>query len=85
MTCGRTGTSPTGASGRSKITILGKGNGMEWVRNILEETWDISARITPLAGEFDLNFLAETDTGARNVLKIMREACDTQLLDMQIA
>lgn len=51
---------------------------------VLSDVWGISARLSRLDGEYDLNFLAETEDGAGFVLKAMRPGCDPQIVDMQI-
>ncbi|MDA9790543.1 hypothetical protein N9B86_03650 [Planktomarina temperata] len=43
----------------------------EW-QNVLRDHWNIMAQLTPLAGEYDLNFLAQTDADQNYVLKVMR-------------
>ena len=43
----------------------------EW-QNVLRDHWNIMAQLTPLAGEYDLNFLAQTDADQDYVLKVMR-------------
>jgi 4-aminobutyrate aminotransferase-like enzyme/Ser/Thr protein kinase RdoA (MazF antagonist) len=52
----------------------------EW----LKETYGLSAGISDLPGELDLNLEARTET-ARYVLKIMRPDCDIELVRMQIS
>jgi Ser/Thr protein kinase RdoA (MazF antagonist) len=42
-----------------------------WART-LADTWGIEAELSPLPGEFDLNFLATARDGQRVVLKVMR-------------
>ena len=50
-------------------------------QQVLKKVWDIEASITPLAGEYDLNFLA---TGTRDyVLKVMRLGCEPAFVDLQ--
>ena len=55
----------------------------EW-QNALRDHWNIKAQLTPLSGEYDLNFLARTDADQDYVLKVMRPACDVEFLNMQI-
>ena len=55
----------------------------EW-QNVLRDHWNIMAQLTPLAGEYDLNFLAQTDADQDYVLKVMRPDCDVEFLNMQI-
>ena len=50
--------------------------------NRLREHWPLQGKITPLPGEWDLNFLAPQDG---LVLKVMRPDCDRALVEMQIA
>ncbi len=48
---------------------------------MLQDIWGISATLTPLDGEYDLNFMA---TGAQDyVLKVMRAGCDAAFIDLQ--
>nr|WP_321575851.1 aminotransferase class III-fold pyridoxal phosphate-dependent enzyme [Sneathiella sp. P13V-1] len=47
----------------------------------LNELWGIEASLTRLDGEYDLNFLASSDSDY--VLKVMRSGCDTDFIDMQ--
>lgn len=48
------------------------------------EHWGIEATLSTLNGEYDLNFLAKTDSGQGYILKIMRPGCETWLVDMQV-
>lgn len=50
----------------------------------LNEYWGISARLSRLDGEYDLNFLAQTDSGESFVLKVMRPDCAEWLVEMQV-
>lgn len=50
-------------------------------REALRRDWGIDARLTPLDGEYDLNFLAVGD-GA-HILKVMRTDCEPAFVDMQ--
>ncbi|MEP1944396.1 MAG: aminotransferase class III-fold pyridoxal phosphate-dependent enzyme, partial [Sulfitobacter sp.] len=50
-------------------------------QNILEKLWGVSAKLSALDGEYDLNFLA---SGANSyVLKVMRAGCDEAFVDLQ--
>ena len=51
--------------------------------NCLLQSWGIKTQLTKLAGEFDLNFKAETADGCRFLLKVMRVGCDAGLVEMQ--
>jgi len=53
-----------------------------WV-NCLHETWGIKARLTVLNGEYDLNFKVVAADDSHYLLKVMRPACDTDLVGMQ--
>ena len=55
---------------------------LEHWQSQLTQHWGITANITPLAGEYDLNLLASTEEQSY-VLKVMRVGCDQQLVDMQ--
>ncbi|WP_298675133.1 aminotransferase class III-fold pyridoxal phosphate-dependent enzyme [uncultured Lentibacter sp.] len=55
-------------------------------QQVLQEHWGIEASLTPLAGEYDLNFLASGGAGsggADYVLKVMRVGCASELVAMQ--
>lgn len=54
-----------------------------WTQVLLTH-WGIDARLRRLDGEYDLNFLAETDAGTGYVLKAMRPGCKDWLVDLQI-
>ena len=49
--------------------------------DILKELWLIDATLTPLSGEYDLNFLVKGDQPA--ILKVMSADTDAAVLDMQ--
>jgi len=51
---------------------------------VLKKTWNITAQLSRLDGEYDLNFLVTGDDGQDYVLKAMRPGCATWLVDMQI-
>lgn len=51
----------------------------------LAKHWGIAASLRPLDGEYDLNFLAETQSGHGYVVKAMRPGCENWLVEMQIA
>ncbi|EPX78303.1 aminotransferase, class III [Litoreibacter arenae DSM 19593] len=46
--------------------------------------WGISAELSPLDGEYDLNFLAKAEDGKGYILKVMRAGCEPWLVDMQV-
>ncbi|WP_343563214.1 aminotransferase class III-fold pyridoxal phosphate-dependent enzyme [Kiloniella sp. b19] len=50
----------------------------------LEQQWGITAELTGLDGEYDLNFLVRAGDGQRYVLKVMRAGCEAGLVDMQV-
>ena len=56
----------------------------DW-QEILRKKWGITAELTQLPGEFDLNFMVQTNVDDGYVLKVMRAGCDPDLVDMQIA
>ncbi len=56
----------------------------DW-QEILRKKWGITAELTQLPGEFDLNFMVQTNADDGYVLKVMRAGCDPDLVDMQIA
>ncbi|MEB8387774.1 aminotransferase class III-fold pyridoxal phosphate-dependent enzyme [Rhodobacteraceae bacterium KMM 6894] len=49
--------------------------------NMLDQTWGIQATLSPLNGEYDLNFAVSSTPG--HVLKVMRRGCDPAFVDMQ--
>ena len=49
-----------------------------------KEHWGVEAKLSPLDGEYDLNFLANSASGQGYVLKVMRSDCETWLVDMQV-
>ncbi|APG48826.1 aminotransferase class III-fold pyridoxal phosphate-dependent enzyme [Phaeobacter porticola] len=51
----------------------------------LQDHWGITAELTRLDGEYDLNFRAVDGGGQGYVLKAMRPGCAPDLVDMQIA
>lgn len=53
-------------------------------QGVLNTNWGISADLRKLDGEYDLNFLAQSDAGDGYVLKVMRKNCETWLVDMQV-
>ena len=56
---------------------------MEDWENIAQRLFGASANLKPLAGEYDLNFLATWDTQSC-ILKVMRPDCEHSFIDMQI-
>ena len=57
---------------------------MEHWEQVLSDHWGIKAQFRKLDGEYDLNFLAETNSEAAYVVKVMRAGCDEWLVDMQV-
>ena len=57
---------------------------MDHWKHVLLTHWGIDAQLRQLDGEYDLNFLAETDTGGGYVLKAMRPGCEDWLVNLQI-
>ena len=57
---------------------------LHWT-DALAQHWGIQARLTQLAGEYDLNFLAETLAGEGYILKVMRPGCYRELIEMQVS
>lgn len=55
---------------------------LHW-ENALREVYGISADLTRLDGEYDLNFRATTESGAGYILKVMRTGCAIDLVDVQ--
>ncbi len=54
-------------------------------QSILEEHWGVKSKLSSLDSEFDLNILVRsTDNNNDYVLKIMREDCLQDFVDMQI-
>ncbi|MFV2052704.1 aminotransferase class III-fold pyridoxal phosphate-dependent enzyme [Aliiroseovarius sp. YM-037] len=54
-------------------------------RTLLKSHWGIAASLHQLNGEYDLNFMVKCDDGKRFILKVMRDGCARDLIDMQIA
>ena len=54
-------------------------------KSALESHWAIEAALHPLAGEYDLNFLAKTAEGEGYILKVMRTNCARNLVDLQVS
>ncbi|MGC1504727.1 MAG: aminotransferase class III-fold pyridoxal phosphate-dependent enzyme [Sulfitobacter sp.] len=50
----------------------------------LEKEWGITADLSQLDGEYDLNFLAKGEGGNGYILKVMRAGCERWLVDMQV-
>ena len=50
----------------------------------LKHHWDISADLSALDGEYDLNFRVKGEQGRGYILKVMRPGCDAGLVDLQI-
>lgn len=57
---------------------------MPW-QTALAHHYSIHGTLTPLPGEYDLNFLVTATDGRQYVLKVMRPACDLDLVAMQCA
>ena len=53
-------------------------------QNILEKYWGVNSNLSLLDGEYDLNILVKSNDGKQYVLKIMREDCLQEFVDMQI-
>ncbi|SCM66512.1 aminotransferase class III-fold pyridoxal phosphate-dependent enzyme [Donghicola eburneus] len=51
----------------------------------LAQHWGITAELSPLDGEYDLNFLAKADDDSGYILKVMRTGCEAWLVDMQVS
>ena len=57
----------------------------EFWQKVVEKHWGVKSKLSSLDGEFDLNFLvSSTDDDNHFVLKIMREDCLHDFVDMQI-
>ncbi|MDG1430531.1 MAG: aminotransferase class III-fold pyridoxal phosphate-dependent enzyme [Paracoccaceae bacterium] len=50
----------------------------------LRAHWGILANLLQLDGEYDLNFLAETENDSGYIVKVMRPDCEDWLVDMQV-
>ncbi len=57
---------------------------MSW-RHALARYYHIDGTLTPLPGEYDLNFFVTASDGAQYVLKVMRPDCDPALVELQCA
>lgn len=51
----------------------------------LQSHYRVEAEVTPLPGEYDLNFDVVAADGSRSIFKIMRADCDPEFVRMQIA
>ena len=51
---------------------------------VLERHYGLAGQISPLPGEYDLNFEVAA-AGGRHVFKVMRAGCDPAFIDMQVA
>ncbi|WP_200879399.1 aminotransferase class III-fold pyridoxal phosphate-dependent enzyme [Microvirga sp. BSC39] len=54
-----------------------------WWANVLLEHYGIRASLTPLDGEYDMNFAVHQDGGRTHVLKVMRPGCESSLIEVQ--
>ena len=54
-----------------------------WWANVLLEHYGIRASLTPLDGEYDLNFAVHQDGRRTHVLKVMRAGCENSLIEVQ--
>ena len=53
-------------------------------QSALEDHWNITAELSGLDGEYDLNFLAQAAQGEGYVVKVMRAGCEPWLVEMQV-
>ncbi|NCV19171.1 MAG: hypothetical protein EBW42_10480, partial [Rhodobacterales bacterium] len=56
----------------------------EFWEGALKTHWGIDAKLSPLPGELDQNFLAQDQNGSKYILKIMRNGCPEWLIKAQI-
>ncbi|MCB2112272.1 MAG: aminotransferase class III-fold pyridoxal phosphate-dependent enzyme [Parvularculaceae bacterium] len=56
---------------------------IEKARRVLKSEFGLDAALSPLPGEYDLNFAATGDDGTRYVLKVMRAECERSFIEMQ--
>ncbi len=54
-------------------------------QDYLNKRWGIKADLSPLDGEFDLNYVAKSADGRSYIVKVMRENCPYWLVDAQIS
>ncbi|MBL8996488.1 MAG: hypothetical protein JNL44_04140, partial [Gemmatimonadetes bacterium] len=54
-------------------------------QQIVREAWGLEGELTPLPGEFDLNFRLRASDGRHLVLKVMRASCEAGLVDLLCA
>ncbi|WP_201863048.1 aminotransferase class III-fold pyridoxal phosphate-dependent enzyme [Microvirga soli] len=54
-----------------------------WWANVLLEHFGIAASLTPLDGEYDLNFAVHQEGTRTHVLKVMRPGCESSLIEVQ--
>lgn len=62
-----------------------KNNDQLWWEGVLDREYAIKAALTPLPGEYDLNFTVQQSGEPSYVLKVMRIDCNPSLVDMQCA
>jgi len=68
---------------RRYLTSFGSEKMRAYWQDVLKSLYGISAELTRLNGEYDLNFFAKGDDGKNHILKVMHVGCDAQLVDMQ--
>ena len=51
----------------------------------LRAHWGLEAKLVRLDGEYDLNFLAKSESGQGYIAKVMRPDCPEDLIDLQVA
>ncbi len=61
-----------------------KQSSKEFWEGVLKTHWGIDAKLRPLPGELDQNFLAQDQNGSKYILKIMRNDCPEWLIKAQI-
>lgn len=54
-----------------------------WQKTLKQE-WGIAAELKRLDGEYDLNFLATSESGQGYIAKVMRPDCDPELVEFQV-
>ncbi|PCI86340.1 MAG: peptidase M23 [Hyphomicrobiales bacterium] len=57
---------------------------IETLSQIIKTTWNVDATLTPLVGEFDLNFRVKAIDGRTYILKVMAADCAEDFMQMQV-
>ena len=86
MTTSPDSSTPANASAADADKAPAAVNAAHWA-GLVADLWGggVAPVLTPLYGEYDLNFRAEDPTGARSVVKVMRAGCQPEDIGFQTA